>query len=415
MVNFPETTDSQPILQAETPTIRDPQTFDLTFPDAVSELLLSEEADDIDILQWDEDCVPTEVALTSPASLTTTEVNMGRKTKKHGRETSDEGRPRHRQRRSRSRSSSGSATPVAMEEGEGEARGSHHWPRQKPPWADALVESCSAKVLDGISERVGHLEISSKTHSEQIAVIQQDQTVMKAEMAEIKKAQEDLKDNSSRGSVFGAPSVPGSAATSGGGAPSGAGSVQFEPKLIEIRGFSSWETVKEKGILKADGKTMVDFLKSKLEPPLAAKLGEVQFGGLRNYALKIPCPTEVIFEIKTLWDAELKAGTNEVTYLAPGATDASKLYCILERSEPAKFRYKMYGLLTEIMQEKLVPFEGKMPELEMRWAPRFSVKDKNDGTFLGKVCANGAVQLADTDRIKKYFGVSRDELAGELA
>jgi len=303
-----------------------------------------------------------------------------------------------------------------MEEGEGEARGSHHWPRHKPPWADALVESCSARVLDGISERVGHLEISSKHHSEQIAVIQQEQAAMKAEVADIKKAQEDLKDNSSRGSVFGAPSAPGSAVTgSGGGAPSGAGSVQFEPKLIEIRGFSTWETVKEKGILKADGKTMVDYLKSKLEPGVAAKLGEVQFGGLRNYALKIPCPTEVIFEVKTLWDTELKAGADAVNYMAPGATDASKLYCILERSEPAKYRYKMYGLLTEIMQEKLIPFEGKLPELEMRWAPRFSVKDKNDGTFLGKVCANGVVQLADTDRIKKYFGVSRDELAGELA
>jgi hypothetical protein len=83
----------------------------------------------------------------------------------------------------------------------------------------------------------------------------------------------------------------------------------------------------------------------------------------------------------------------------------------MERSEQDRRRYRSYGVLKDVISERVAAHGGDPSVLDYKWAPRFTIRSGND--FVAKVNAAGEVIMGSDAVISALTGASAKEIADE--
>ena len=168
----------------------------------------------------------------------------------------------------------------------------------------------------------------------------------------------------------------GGPAQSGGGVPSPARAASpvgpgepaapppFEPSYVEARGWCSFEDRTTQGLSKAQCAAVADALKGHLDPQIAARMGEAQVRGLKNFTFRVPVRggLATCLEITGIANDLVKSGRLS---LPEAYTDRSALRWAAERSPEAQAKL---AALLRILRAAEHAVKAKAGAGEAAWA-----------------------------------------------
>ena len=136
---------------------------------------------------------------------------------------------------------------------------------------------------------------------------------------------------------------------------------QWKPSFVDILGFCEYKDVQTKGITRTEAVTLVETLKSGLDPTLQCHVRDIELRSGKNYSVRVPITPQFVYEIKNTWNDWCGQDSNKYK-------GEAKLWVRAQRPPEVQKRYEMMG--------KMVDWVASLnPKLEPnpQWAPDFTM------------------------------------------
>jgi len=193
----------------------------------------------------------------------------------------------------------------------------------------------------------------------------------------------------------------------------GSGS-RFQAGKIEVRGACQYADVDTKGFAREFATEMVATLRTLLPVKLQGQISEFALRGLcsagvRGYIIEVPVlDSNHVEEIRGIVGKKLRV-TPTLKF------NDETLYCVLEKSEDDKLRYKHMGKLKELVtRQRAALGVNAVGELKISWRPQFEVRYVDSDELVAHVAPNGIVEPVDAACLK-YLGLAAREVRRAVA